>query len=63
MHVLVNSTGITWNKLIRHDDMWICQRNAYFKFILSTHIRTHILIPFEDHKLTGLKAVKVDIAS
>ena len=33
--------------------MWICQRNAYFKFIPST--RTHILIPFEDSEPTGLK--------
>ena len=45
--------------------MRICQRRVYVKFIPSTHTHmhthcdTHILIPFEDHKPTGLK---VDIA-
>ena len=46
-------------------DTWICQDKVCIKFILSTHTRTHthtlthILIPFEDCRLTGLK---VDIA-
>jgi len=44
-------------------DTWICQRSVYVKFIPYTHMHTrmhtHILIPFEDCKPTGLK---VDIA-
>ena len=44
-------------------DMWICQCCAYFKFIPSTHARTHpqnILTPFEAREMTELKADTAD---
>ena len=42
-------------------DMWICQCIVLTSssFCLHTHSHKHILIPFEDHELRGLK---VDIA-
>ena len=57
MRVLVYSTGIAWNELVRGYASVVCTSSYSVQPPPPphTHTHTHILIPFEDCELTGLK--------